>query len=343
MFQSRYRYLYIVALGVYSYLNIKFTQGDQLFTVPLPEIVFFLAILLLVFFVWEGNRFLFSVIHRRINSRHVYKPLVVGFALSLAGASLLAVAAVGMQTLLGYPFTTIAFKLSLGFVTRVNLFLHCVNAIVFYHNKLRETQVQAERIKKEAALAGFDALRRQINPHFLFNSLNVLDGLVRTDTAQASKFIEQLSHVYRHLTKHETRELVRLGDELEFIEAYKYLLEIRFQNHLHIHLDVSLESAQLYVVPSAVQLLLENAVKHNEVSANKPLQVTVIATREWITVSNRIQPKHRSGSDSGSGLQNIRLRYEFLGQRRPEIINDGVMFTASLPLINLTEYEGSHN
>lgn len=336
MFRSRYRYLFILLLSVYSYINIKFTEGDQLFTEKWPEGIFVVIILSLVTLIWEGNRLIFSVIITRFKIRNTYMLLIYGFILSVAWVYLISFSSVYIQSLFGYAFTWIGLKLAIGFTFRVNLFLNCLNAIGHYHNKLREVEVAAEKHKKDLLNAQYESLRKQINPHFLFNSLNVLDSLIRkSDIPRATHFLEQLSKVYRYLTSMEQRDLVKLNKELDFIDSYRYMLETRFKNAFKIVIDINEADKQLYVVPSALQMLVENAVKHNEISQSRPMELKIRSENQVISVSNTIQQKKTAQITSKQGLINIHKRYEFLGINKFQILDDGTTFEVRIPLISL--------
>ncbi|MFY0599966.1 MAG: histidine kinase [Cyclobacteriaceae bacterium] len=260
----------------------------------------------------------------------------MAFIISVVWISILSFIAVAIQSLFGLPFTLLSFKLSIGFTFRVNLFLHCINAIVTYHKKFSESEVAVEAARRESVNAKYDALRRQINPHFLFNSLNVLDGLIRINTDDASLFLERLSKVYRYLTLQEDRDLILLDEEVKFIESYIYLLEIRFKNNLSVNLNIEMGS-RYHLVPSSLQMVLENAIKHNVISKDNPLIVEIFTEGSYLVVTNKLQPKATESLPSGIGLANIQYRYEFIGNEIPEVIDDGKRFTVKLPLIKLED------
>jgi sensor histidine kinase YesM len=339
MFRIKTRYLYIFLLGTYSYLNIKFTEGDSLFEFTVPDYILFGLVLLFVLFIWEGNRLLANLI-QRIPLKRTYGPLITHFAGSVLMVLILSAAmTLAVPSLLNFEATWVAFKLLLGFTFRVNLFLHCINAIIFYHNQLREVQLQSERFQKESAEARFISLRNQVNPHFLFNSLNVLSNLVYKDADTSNQFIEQLSEVYRYLLKNQEKKLVRLEEELAFIDSYIFLIKIRFQDNLIIERKFSDESLQDYVAPSSLQLLIENAIKHNEVSRQQPLTIRIFDESKYVVVENTIQLKTQEVESNHIGLENIRSRYEFLNQDDPVIVKQNGVFTVKIPLIKVEDDE----
>lgn len=336
MFASKYRHLYILALSIYSYLNIKFTEGDELMSVSLPELLLFSMVLVLVLLVWEGSRVINLLTLPAGLNKPFYYSLIRLFLMSVAWVVILSMLSVLVQLMFGLTYSFLSFKLSLGFTFRVNLFLHCINAIVTYHSQLRVSQVAAEAAKKEGVIANYDALKRQVNPHFLFNSLNVLDSLIRINSDSASQFLERLSTVYRYLTLKEERDTVKLSEEIEFIRSYIYLMEVRFKDNLRVNLNIADDAMQLHIIPSSLQLVLENAIKHNEVSRSKPLTIQIQSEKDTIVILNDLQPKATDSPSSGIGLKNIQLRYEFLGLNNFVAFKEENQYKVVLPLIKET-------
>ncbi|MEM1408507.1 MAG: histidine kinase, partial [Bacteroidota bacterium] len=270
MFKVKYRYLFILLLAIYSYLNILFTEGDRLFGYEINSLVFFCVLLLMVVAVWESNR-LFSDLAQKLKLGKTH-PLILFFGYSVVSVTVIALIVTGALSLYfgEAAHGTLTLKLALGFAFRINLFLHCINAIYFFIIQYKNSQLEAETLKKQNAEARFEALRNQINPHFLFNSFNVLSSLVYKDADTSSKFIDQLSNVYRYLLFNQQNKIVKLGEEIAFLESYIYLLKIRFQDNLNIKKNIADRVRDTYIAPATLQLLIENAIKHNVVSKATP-------------------------------------------------------------------------
>ena len=199
----------------------------------------------------------------------------------------------------------------------------------------RQSAVSAERYQKESMAATYESLKSQVNPHFLFNSLNALTNLVYEDQDKAAKFIKQLSEVYRYVLDTRNREVVPLEEELKFLESYAYLQQIRFGNKLSI--ELSLDGLNSLVAPLALQMLIENAVKHNEVSEENPLHIRLYHQDDCIVVENNLKRKNLMGEPpSGLGLENISKRYEFLSNRKVEVNSHNNKFVVRLPVIPQT-------
>lgn len=196
----------------------------------------------------------------------------------------------------------------------------------------RQSSVEAERLKKERIAAQYETLKNQVNPHFLFNSLNVLTALVHKDADLAERFIKQLSNVYRYVLESRDKEVVPLSEEIEQLEAYIFLMKIRFGESLKVNIDAP--DLDGHIAPLTLQMLVENALKHNEVSRNHPLSIDVfLAENAWIVVKNSIKPRNSVGESTGVGLENIRSRYKFLSQKEVVISQNDGFFTVKIPII----------
>ncbi len=195
----------------------------------------------------------------------------------------------------------------------------------------RESAVEAERLKKENMEAQFNSLRSQVNPHFLFNSLNALTNLVYQDQDKAVKFIKQLSTVYRYILSTRDKELVSLAEELEVLHSYLFLQQIRFGEKLKLHVDLNSDGL---VAPLVLQMLVENAIKHNIIADEQPLTVRIYKDETCVIVENNLQKKSIPTDEStGAGLENIKKRYSFLSSEAVRVEDNGHSFKVSVPII----------
>lgn len=338
MFRSRYRYLFIALLAGYSYLNIMFTGGDRLFGLEITPGYLLAAVISMVALVWEANRGLFRLVEHRdgLLSRKL-TPLVPFFLISLPVVFLVAAGATYATGILSDTPQTDSwgqFKLALAFAFRINLFLHTVNAIIYFNDKLKNTLLEAERLKTLSVESQFEALRNQINPHFLFNSLNALSGIVHKDADLASDFIKQLANVYRYLLYNQENKTVSLRTEMEFIDAFVFLVKMRFADQVVIDKNVAEADQDAFQLPPAsVQLLVENAIKHNVTSRKNPLHVAIFVENDFLVVQNTRQHKPKETLPGGMGLTNVKMRYQHLVDREVQVLDDGESFTVKLPLI----------
>ncbi|GAB3957206.1 hypothetical protein GCM10028805_49230 [Spirosoma harenae] len=201
-----------------------------------------------------------------------------------------------------------------------------------------QLQVNAEQLKRDASQAQFDALKNQVNPHFLFNSLSILSSLVDVNPKLSIRFINHLSRAYRYILEQRNSERVNLKTELEFLDAYCFLLTIRFDDRLRLVNTISKdESTRFSIAPLTLQLLMENAVKHNQMSRKQPLIVTLTIDGYYLLISNPIQcrltDETYSENSTGIGLANITKRYRLLTDRPVLVHQKANHFIVSIPLL----------
>ncbi len=201
--------------------------------------------------------------------------------------------------------------------------------------ELEQSQNRLLTLENQNIQSQFDALRGQINPHFLFNSLNTLASLINIDTNRATRFVEEFSNVYRRLLDVKGDILITVDDEMTFLKSYIYLQEIRFGQNLQFHIDIANDLLDRLLPPLSIQLLVENALKHNEISEDFPLRVTIKADNNFIYVINPINPKSGSmAKPSGIGLENLRKRYSQITEIAPSFTSTGNEYIAKIPLLN---------
>ena len=195
-------------------------------------------------------------------------------------------------------------------------------------------EMENERLKNENLSWQYNTLVNQVNPHFLFNSLNSLSMLIREQkNNDAVTYIGQMSDTYRYIIEEGKVEKTTVENELRFLEAYGYLLEIRYAGKLNVNVEVGEELFGCEIPPLSIQPLLENAVKHNTITSSRPMTITITAEDDHIVVSNPIYPKLQPEESTGIGLANLSSRYELIVGRKIEVINDGKTFTVKLPII----------
>ena len=197
-------------------------------------------------------------------------------------------------------------------------------------------RIRAERqqIEKGVAQAQFESLKNQVNPHFLFNSLNVLSSLVHIDAVLSEKFIDQLAKSYRYLLEQKDNELVPLKTEIDFVQSFTFLLKIRFEEKLQVKIELPVEVMNYFIAPLTLQLLIENAVKHNTISAEAPLIITIFTdSNDYLIVSNNLQLRAQQMASTHVGLKNIISRYKLLTSVLPEFKVENEKYIARIPLI----------
>lgn len=335
MFSIRYRYLFILLLSLYSYINILVTVGERLFDFELNGFYLFGVISMVVLGVWELNRQVEKQVIKKSTGIH---PLILLFLASIVHVVLVStISLFVLYMVLGMPIQLNFdhWKLLTAFGFRINLFLNCVSAIVFFMNRLKKAQLEAEQLKKQNIEARFEVLRNQINPHFLFNCFNVLSTLVHKDADASSTFIAQLSNVYRYRLYNQENKIVPLKEELAFLDSYTYLLRTRFNENLLIENRISDRSDIIMVAPASLQMLIENAIKHNVASKKLPLKIILEKRDDYIVVSNTLQKKEIEEESTRIGLRNIIDRYKLLSDQPVIIERTPSQFIVKIPVLQI--------
>jgi two-component system, LytTR family, sensor kinase len=341
MFTNRYRYLFALLLSVYTYVNTEFCQVYTHFNMFIEWYAAFATILIITFSILEANRWI-EVLVRKILSPEINKikfPVVFfmagGFITTVLTIAVVLFMGMGLHSFsLKENYTPLKLNLTYGWL--VNLLYHLINTIIFYFKEYKSKSLQAEQLKNITAQAELQLVKSQINPHFLFNNLNVLSALILKDNGEANRFIEEFSKVYRYILSNHDKELVELKTELDFIKPYIFLLEKRFADGLVISINIAENYKNQFIIPASIQMLIENAIKHNVVSRNRPLLIDVHSNgNNTIVVSNNLQAKQTVEISTGIGLQNIVKRYKLVSNREVMIDANEKEFTVALPLLTI--------
>jgi len=221
-------------------------------------------------------------------------------------------------------------------VTVILLLAKYVDQLVY--SKLRDKQLEEQELRMTQMR--YHQLKAQVNPHFLFNSLNVLASLINIDQNKAVKYTKELAAIYRYfLTNDNRNELSSLKEELNFASQYAGILQIRYDEGLTVNLPQLTDPviASLRIIPTSIQLLIENACKHNIASAEKPLTVDVFIDNNNVVVTNNVNPRPRPANSTGLGLSGLQSKYEIITKRKIEIIETADKFTVKVPLLNAAE------
>jgi sensor histidine kinase YesM len=217
----------------------------------------------------------------------------------------------------------------LGITLIVSLIFHAI----FFYKALNEKKVEEQQIVAKTETAKFESLKSQIDPHFLFNSLNVLTSLIGENPKQAEKFTTKLSKVYRYVLEQKSKDLIELDEELQFAKAYMELLKMRFENAVNFEIPEKASSSEVKIIPLSLQLLLENTIKHNVVSEESPLNVTIKEENGYLVITNNYNPKATIEKGTRVGLKNIMERYNLITLKKVSIEKEAEKFTVKLPLL----------
>lgn len=290
--------------------------------------------------IWLGNRYIMIYSRRRYPEfGDVRKRIIFQSAIML-------VFTIVANTILG-QLTKDIFNEDAIFFTTGDKLIHSNSAAIFctimiiavyesifFMHQLKHSVEETEKLKRESLKAELNALKTQVNPHFLFNNLNTLASVIPEDPKLAVEFVQQLSKLYRHILEVKDEQSILLKDELDVMKAYAFLLQTRFGSNLDVVINVPDEKLNKRIVPLSLQILMENAIKHNIVSSDKPLKIEVAALNGKLVVSNNLQKRNQLNESTGIGLNNISNRYKLLGNGGVEVKESGYDFTVSIPLID---------
>ena len=339
MRESKKRFIYMVIVGILVAMMLKVL-------IPFPEngwrvqLGSFLESILITIFIWEGNLILDDFLEKRYpwSLRPALRILVQLPVSTIYSASLMFVTMLLFNAYVcEIPFNERGLFLSISITIGllVSLILMAVETGLFFFREWKESLVQVEKYKSESAQANLENLKNQVNPHFLFNNLSVLSSLVYKDQEKAVDFINQLSKVYRYLLDNKSNELISLEEELKFISSYAYLLNIRYSPNLIIDMQISEENKKLLLPPLTIQLLLENAIKHNVISNEAPLTISLKSDGDKLVISNRINQRLSKEPSSKTGLKNIQVRYSYFTDREVMIKDQDELFVVTIPLLTV--------
>ena len=212
-------------------------------------------------------------------------------------------------------------------------------ALLYWYMKKREQQVKkVQQLQQEKIQFEFQVLRNQVNPHFLFNSFNTLISYIEEDPTMAVDYVENLSTFFRNIVNYREQDVISLEEEISILKTYFYLQQKRYGSNLALNISVSEEQKKLiFIPPLTLQLLIENAIKHNAVSKETPLEIKVYLDKDKLVIKNNINPKITREPGTGTGLQNIVKRYNLLSKEDVTVLNDGINFTVILPVLNKSD------
>ena len=223
---------------------------------------------------------------------------------------------------------------NLLYVTVYNVIFVIAYEAIYLYGQRKSVQLEWEKSQKQQILSQFEALKNQVNPHFLFNSMNALTALIQSDTTKATKFTREFSKVFRYTLEIKDNTVVKLSEELDFLNAYIYLQKIRYGDNLILTMDIDAVQLNEYLPPFSLQLLVENAIKHNVISTEHPLKICIRSDEGYLIVQNNVQPRTEEIKSTKIGLTNLQKRYNLICDIQPTFKINGTSYTAKLPILN---------
>ena len=291
------------------------------------------------FVLGYSNMYFFDFMeHRNWKSTNTVKRIVLG----IFGATIITLMGLFvLRALTAIVYQNIAFSDFIAnekfryyqFGLWVTLTIVIIFHFIYFYTKYQKKKVKESQIVAKNETAKFESLKNQLDPHFLFNSLNVLTSLIGENPNQAEKFTTKLSKVYRYVLEQKDKDIIPLEDELKFAKSYMELLKMRFEDGINFSIPEILSNSELKIVPLSLQLLLENAVKHNVITSSNPLEINIYEEHGYLVVENNINPKASLEKSTKVGLKNINQRYSLITKNKVEIENNNNVFKVKLPLL----------
>ena len=290
------------------------------------------------FVIWKGNvRLMYFIRKNNIELYDTYLRIIVTYFL----VNVLYSGIVTLGALYGWhllsressPNTTAIFLAALCVIIVV-LFINNLFEIILLRREMEFNRLRAEKMESAKVEAELEALKTQIDPHFIFNSLNTLSYLITREPQSARLFNDTLAKVYRYILSNKDKDLVLLKEELEFISNYFYLLKIRFADAVNMIIEINDVSAEDFLIPPiSLQTLVENAIKHNEFNETHPLDIKVTVSANYVVVRNQVKPKEQSAPSNKIGLNNLDNRYKLITRKNIVVENNYKMFSVKLPIL----------
>lgn len=329
-------WLMIVGIPLVAFLSPIIYLHFRLWKEPFYPLVAFISGLVFTTLFWFGNRWVLIFFRKKFPAFSQSKKRIRITALVMFGYNiflsnfLLLISPPPQEPLPPMPYDQIDMNLMSIMNT---LIIVVIYEVIYYMGQFRISVHEQEKLKQESLLAQITALKNQVDPHFLFNNLNTLSAIVRDDPAQAEIFIQQLSKLYRYILEMPESALVDLREELDLLAAYTFLLKTRFGDNFHININIPPHYLEKKIIPFALQLLIENAIKHNVASTAKPLTINISVQDDKIIVSNNLQKKHTHIPSTKMGLRNISIRSKLLQNQDIQYITTTDEFIVTVPLI----------
>lgn len=288
------------------------------------------------YITWEGCKYIQSVVDYKLpwSKGMIAKRLTIEILSIFLFSTVMLVAGILIYDQLVVSLN----ELKLGTILQniivtflIALLFTAIKEGTFLFGQWKQSLVVQERLKKEALEAKLESLKKQLDPHFLFNSLSVLSGIIHSDTELADRFITKLSQVYRYVIEHNETKKVTLQEEIKFVESYAFLLKVRFQDKIVLEIEPNLFTTDGFLLPLSIQLLVENAVKHNKMSDTLFLKIYLEDGKVWL--ENNIQKRETLSHSTGVGLNNLRNRYLLLSNEEIEVTETKGLFKVGVPLL----------
>jgi sensor histidine kinase YesM len=325
----------VLAIGIVNITHIITNVRYDIFHLILNYFYF----MVLAWAIWQGNIQLFLFIKKqlRFSLKNYYKSVLLLYGFIIVYTALIAAGGILLWLLFSHEDNSAYKNVSNAVVAIVISAVFITNFYEIFYLRAQQQDIEkrAEQLNIAKTHAELVALKNQIDPHFLFNSLNTLSYLISSDPVNARLYNDTLARVYRYILVNKEKNLISVSEEIEFLSNFFYLLKIRFDNAINMIIEItSLAAEELFLPPISLQIILENAIKHNELSISHPLTIYVSLSSNHVVVKNKLIQKAYKPPSTGTGLKNLDNRYKLLTGKNVIVYNNGEHFTVKLPLVN---------
>jgi two-component system, LytTR family, sensor kinase len=334
---NKYRFVYFFIIGLFNTILLKVLVFSRMQNGEHPLLYDFILTTICTMVVWEGNLQIDNYLNKYyswftngIKRLLIQLPFALLFSLSFIFTAMFFYGKLVCSDSPNHARLTID---SLIISAMLVFVIMAIELSMQFFKGWKNSLIEVEKYKTQNAQAQLENLKTQINPHFLFNNMSVLSSLVYKDQDKAVDFIQQLSKVYRYVLDNRNNELVAVQTEIEFVESYIYLLQIRFDKNIIFEIAINDIEKHKMIPPMCLQILVENCIKHNEISAQHPLSISIKSSDSTIEVSNHLQLRINPEPSAKMGLQNIIERYQYLSDSKVVVSQENNKFTVSLPLL----------
>ncbi len=328
-YNIRWLFLLIPAVGIFLAALFQFELGYRALSSPLKYAIHAIT---MTGGIWIGCMFIVTILWKKFPwEQYPVRHLLLEIIFILLYTNLFSLALYWAELKIGLIEPAPNLYLSAIITNLITLLITAIHEAAAFYYQWKVNFSRSVRLEKDNIEAKYESLKSQVNPHFLFNSLNSLITLVE-DNEKAVEYISNLSEFLRYMLKSSERQLVLVRDEIDILKKYFTLQKIRFKGGLKIEINVDEKYYHYSTPPLVLQMLAENCLKHNIISKDKPLTISVCAADGWISIENNIQRKNEQES-TGQGLKNISDRYRFFTTEQVKIIQTNATFKVSIPLL----------
>ncbi|MGM0579518.1 MAG: sensor histidine kinase [Bacteroidota bacterium] len=322
---------YLMMLGLTTVLTVTNPEGSTW--------IVFIITLAFTFAYWEGNYHIVGWVRTKYpalkeTKKRIFTQVSWSFLYTIAVASFL-VLLLHLFGLVEYSRKYHIYNVALGL--GITVIISIIYETVCYFQLWKEALLESERLKKVEARLQYESLKNQVNPHFLFNSLNTLSSLIPVNPEKAELFVQEFSKIYRYVLDVRDKSFMPLSQEIDFVESYVYLQKIRFDNNLHFETHFNIQIDNYFIPPLILQNLVENCIKHNTINEKHPLKIEIKIERDRLKVINNLQERKEDYPSTKTGLYNIEQRFKLLNGEAPKFYKEKGQFIAEVKLQTLKE------